>query len=97
MTPEQALARARDAERLVNDPTVKETLSVIERDIYDAWLVCPIRDVEGREALWRMAVTARKFADTLKGTAEAGKLAAHNIRERQSFLDKAKQQVANWR
>ena len=96
MTPEEALKRSRDAERLMNDPMLKDALNIIERDLTEAWHACPVRDVEGREVLWRMAVTARKFRDILKGTMESGKLAADQIQQKQSFIDRAKN-VANWR
>lgn len=97
MTPEEALTRSRNAARLMDDPLLKEAMSSIERDVVEAWLTCPVRDVEGREHLWRMAVTARKLHDILKGTAESGKLAADELRRKeQSLLDRAKQ-VANWR
>ena len=98
MTPEEALRRSNDAARLMDDPLLKETLDLIEKDVTDLWLLCPVRDTEGREAAWRMAVTARKFRDILRGTAESGKLAADQIRQKeQSLLDRAKQNVANWR
>lgn len=91
MTPEQALQRANDAQRILDDPLMKEVLGLIEKDVIDAWLACPVRDVDGREDLWRLAVTARKFRDILKGTAESGRYAAHQIKEKQSFMERAKQ------
>ena len=100
MTPEESLHRSQDAARLMRDPLLIEALDLIERDVREAWLACPVRDKEGREELWRMAVTARKLRDVLKGTMEAGKLAADQIKQRQSFIDRAKAAVggiANWR
>jgi hypothetical protein len=86
MTPEEALRKSREAERLINDPMLKDALGIIERDLADAWIACPVRDTEGREALWRMAVTARKFRDILRGTMESGKLAADQIRRKEESL-----------
>lgn len=91
MTPEDALRRAEKARQLFEDPLLKETLDIMEREVCEAWMTCPVRDIEGRETLWRMAVTTRKFRDMLRGTAESGKLAAQQIRERQSAAERLKQ------
>ena len=97
MTPEEALTRSREAERLLNDPTLKSAMDIIEHDVLEAWLACPVRDKEGREELWRMAVTARKLRDIIKGTVESGKLATDQINRREaSLIDRAKK-LANWR
>jgi len=96
MTPEEALRRAGAAERIFNDPLVQETLSIMEKEISEAWTNCPVRDSEAREALWRMAVTTRKFRDLLKGTMEAGKLAKEHIRQKESPMDRVKQ-IAGFR
>ena len=94
MTPEDALKRSKAAERLFNDPFVQETLNIMEKEVMEAWMSCPVRDVEGREAAWRLAVTTRKFRDLLRGTMEAGKLAADQIhRKEQSLLQRAKNAI----
>lgn len=89
MTPEEALRRAEKARQIIEDPFVQEVLGTMEREVMEAWMACPVRDVEGRETLWRIAVTTRKFRDMLRGTAESGKLAAQQIRERQTFAERA--------
>lgn len=96
MTPEEALRRANAAERIFNDPIVQETLKIMEQEIAEAWTTCPVRDVEAREALWRMAVTTRKFRDLLKGTMEAGKLAKEHIRQKETAMERVKQ-IAGFR
>lgn len=85
MTPEEALKRSNAAQRIYNDPLVKETLDLMEKEVMEAWLACPVRDEAGREMLWRMAVTTRKFRDLLKGTMEAGKLAKHQLESKKTF------------
>lgn len=89
MTPEEALRRAEKARQLFEDPVLKEVLEIMEREVFEAWMSCPIRDVEGRESAWRLAVTTRKFKDMLRGTMESGKLAAAQIRERETFAERA--------
>ena len=88
MTPEEALRKAKAAERIFNDPVVKETLDVMDAEIMAAWKACPVRDIEAREALWRMAVTTGKFRDLLRGTMESGKLALDQIHRKESALQK---------
>lgn len=97
MTPEEALRRANQARQVFEQPIVQETLDFMEKEIMEAWKACPIRDVEAREALWRMAVTTGKFRELLRGTMESGKMAADEIRRKQSILDKAKTAVTNFR
>ncbi len=97
MTPEEALRRAKQAEQVFTAPIVKETLDFMEREVMEAWMACPVRDVEAREALWRMAVTTRKFRDLLKGTMESGKLALDEINRKQSFAEKTKAAVNQFR
>ena len=94
MEPEEALRKAKAAERIFNDPIVKETLDMMDAEIMAAWKQCPIRDLEAREALWRMAVTTGKFRDLLRGTMESGKLALDQIRRKESAMDKVRN-VAN--
>lgn len=93
MTPDEALKRARDAKALLDNSTLKEALGIIEKDVVEAWLACPVRDVEGRESAWRMAVTARKFRDLLRGTAEGEKFALHQIQEKKDFLSRTKNAI----
>lgn len=97
MTPEEVLRRAGAAERIFNDPLTQETLDIMETEVMEAWMACPVRDAEGREALWRIAVTTRKFRDLLRGTMEAGKLARDQILRKQSFAEKTKAAVSNFR
>ena|SRR3990167_6511616 len=93
MTPEEALRKSHAAARIFNDPLVQETLDLMEKEIMEAWMTCPVRDKDAREDLWAMAVTTRKFRDILRGTMESGKLAADQIRrieEQKTFLQKQK-------
>ena len=97
MTPEDALRRANQARQVFEQPIVKETLDFMEKEILEQWTGCPVRDVEAREALWRMAVTTRKFRELLRGTMESGKLAADAIQRKKSALERVANKVSNWR
>ena len=89
MTAEEALRRANQARQVFDQPIVKETLDFMEREVTDMWAATPIRDVEAREALWRMAVTTRKFRELLRGTMESGKLAADEIARKRTLMERA--------
>lgn len=97
MTPEQELQKAELARQVLETPIVKETLDFMERECMEFWLACPVRDTEGREALWRMAVTTRKFRDLLRGTMESGKIAAAQIAEKKSLAERAKDTIRQFR
>jgi hypothetical protein len=98
MSPQDALKRANAAGQLFQNPLMAETLDFMEKEVMEAWMACPVRDVEAREALWRMAVTTRKFRDLLRGTMESGKIAAEQIRQQEeSLAARASRAVANFR
>ena len=97
MSPEEALRRSNQARQVFEQPIVKETLDFMEREIMEQWTGCPVRDVEAREALWRMAVSVRKFRELLRGTMESGKLAADEIHRKRSAVEKLRKLADNWR
>lgn len=74
--------RANQAERLLTDPLLIEALELIEREIIEQWEACPVRDIEGRETVWRLYKTAKKFRDILKGAVESGKVAEFQEKNR---------------
>lgn len=72
--------RAEHAQRLLNDELLSETLKAIKDEVSRAWIDCPARDKEGKEALWQLAKTADKFESLLRGYVETGKLATANLK-----------------
>ena len=97
LTPEEALRRANQAKAILDQPIVTETLDLMESEIMEAWMACPVRDVEGRETLWRIAVSTRKFRDILRGTMEAGKLAKDQIERKQTAMQRVANIAQNFR
>ncbi len=67
-------ARADRAADLLSNDVLMMALDVIEREVIDAWESCPTRDKEGKEELWRLYKTSKKFRGVLLGYVEAGKL-----------------------
>lgn len=93
MTPDRELQaqidRAEHADRLLNDTLLQEALAAIKGEVHRAWIDCPARDHEGKEALWQLAKTADKFETLLRGYVETGKLARMNLKafeERKGLL-----------
>lgn len=81
------IARAREAEQIINTPVYAESMEKMKREIIEKWASCPARDVEGREWLWQHYQVALKFEEALKETMNTGKLA---LKERElSLVEKA--------
>lgn len=93
MTPEQTLARADAAQRILNDPLVVEALATIEKEVVEAFFACPTRDLEGMRILQTDLRLARQFRGILQSAIEKGKLTAHDLREKESFLQQAVRKI----
>lgn len=72
--------RAAKAQELLDNELLCEALESIEREILDQWVECPARDKDGKEALWQLIKTARKFRGVLQGYVQTGKLAADQLK-----------------
>lgn len=72
--------RAEHAGRLLQDELLAHALGAIKAEVQRAWIDCPQRDKEGKEALWQLAKTADKFEALLRGYIESGKLAQMNLK-----------------
>lgn len=80
MTPEQEMHRGDEARRLLDSKVMSEALGALESEIVAQWEQCPARDKEGKEALWQLLKTKKKFERLLTGYIETGKLARENLR-----------------
>ncbi len=80
--------RGQYAQQLLDSALLKEALDAIEKEVLDQWVACPARDKEGKEALWQLIKTSRKFREILIGYINTGKLATANLKrfEEQSAL-----------
>ena len=80
--------RGQYAQQLLDSALLKEALDAIEKEVLDQWVDCPARDKEGKEALWQLIKTSRKFREILTGYVNTGKLATANLKrfEEQSAL-----------
>jgi hypothetical protein len=80
--------KAAKALSLTENELLNEALSAIDSEVMEQWINCPSRDKEGKEALWQLIKTSRKFRSILTGYIESGKLAAEQLKryEKESLL-----------
>lgn len=73
---------------LLENELLKEALAAIDKEVMEQWIECPARDKEGKEALWQLIKTSRKFRSILNGYIQSGKLATEQLKryEKESFL-----------
>jgi hypothetical protein len=86
--------RGQLSQSLLENELLKEALEAIDKEVMEQWIQCPARDKEGKEALWQLIKTSRKFRSILEGYIETGKLASDQLKafedkKRFSFLKRA--------
>lgn len=79
MTPEQLIARAEAAKRILEDPLVQEAFKTLETDVCEAWMKSGIRDAQGQHELLLMAQTARKFKAIFETLVQTGEVERHRL------------------
>jgi hypothetical protein len=80
MKEHDEIERARQAQEALNNPAVIAALEAIEAEVIEQWEKCPSRDQDGKEALWQLYKTSKKFRAYLSGYINTGKLAAENLK-----------------
>ena len=73
-SPDELLALADSAARVLDEPAFKEAHLVIEKSILAQIEACPIRDVEGLQLLVQLLKLHRKYLGVLQGAVETGKI-----------------------
>ena len=80
LDPAEQVERGRQAAELLSHPILSAALDAIEAEVVEQWGDCPARDTEGKEALWQLLKTSKKFRAILTGYVNSGKLSAENMR-----------------
>jgi hypothetical protein len=89
MTPQEQANRGHEAQRLLDSDLLKDALAAIDAEVVMQWEKCPARDKDGKEALWQLLKTSKKFQRLLLGYVQTGKLAQENLkRHEESKLDR---------
>jgi hypothetical protein len=80
--------KGRLALSLSENELMNEALDALDKEVMEQWIECPARDKEGKEALWQLIKTSRKFRSILTGYIESGKLATEQLKrfEKESKL-----------
>lgn len=82
--------KGRLALSLSENELLNEALDALDKEVMEQWIECPARDKEGKEALWQLIKTSRKFRSILTGYIESGKLATEQLKrfEKESKLSR---------
>lgn len=80
MTPIEEQTRGQEAQMLLDSELLQEALTAIEAEVIAQWEKCPARDSEGKEALWQLYKTSKKFRAVLTGYVQTGKLASEQLK-----------------
>lgn len=86
MSSEQDVERGRLAESVLSNSVYIESFALIEQGLIAAWRGC--RDKEEREALHKLLALLDKTRNTLESTMRTGKLAAEDLRQKQSLAQR---------
>ena len=78
-----AIQRAEHAKRLLDDDLVKEAFATIEREMTALWQGSPEADHEGRERIYRMLWSARRFRAFFEAVVENGIIEQHRLQQLQ--------------
>lgn len=73
-------SKAVRAQNLLDNELFAESHAKLEADLVAAWIASEPRDVEGREAAWRMIHANRKQKDFFQAVVNNGKLAAAELK-----------------
>lgn len=77
----KATEQAAQAQRLLDDPTLKAAFKTLEDSYTAAWRTTLIDDVSGREKLFLAINIVGKVRDHLQAAVNNGKLAAADLKE----------------
>lgn len=73
-------SRGMRATELLENDVLLDALKAIEEEVIQQWEACPSRDKDGKEALWQLFKTSKKFRNILIGYVETGKLATEQMK-----------------
>jgi glycerol-3-phosphate O-acyltransferase len=84
MMPIEQQTRGQRAQELLDNETLQQALDAIEAEVIQLWGDCPARDTDGKEALWQLYRTSKKFRGLLTGYVQTGKLATENMKHHEA-------------
>lgn len=84
-------ARGLRANELMADDLIVEAFTQLDKRLDEEWANSPVRDTEGRERIWLMKKLLKNVGDHLKEIAQTGKMAALQLEQERTMLQKAKE------
>lgn len=72
---ENEIRRAEQAQMILTHPLFTEAFEKLDRELRDAWLKSPSRDVDGRESLWLSVKLLSQVRTHLESLVNTGKMA----------------------
>ena len=90
MSPEEAVIRGERARQFLEDPFVTDAFESCKKEILALWEATPARDVDAREWLWKLYQAQLRFESIFKGYVDSGKIAADQLRHKQSIPQRIK-------
>lgn len=85
MTPEQQIARAEEAKRLLESELFQEAFETLEQEWTEKWMNSQANDEAGREKCWLAIKMLHKLRGDLKSVMEASKLARAELNRARSL------------
>lgn len=90
ITLTKATERAAQAQRLLDDPMLKDAFKTLEDGYQAAWRTTLIDDISGREKLFLAVNVIGKVRDHLAGIVNGGKLAKAELQEIAKLTERKK-------
>lgn len=86
MSDEQHVEQGRLAQQVLDNPVYQDAYKQVEKGIIDAWREA--RSPQDREQLHQLLMMLSKAKNVLESTMRAGKLAQHEIQQKQSLMQR---------
>jgi hypothetical protein len=69
-----AEVKADQAKALLENPMFRKAFDEVKEALYQSWSEVPVRDVEGREWIFKLFIAQQRFESIFKGYIDTGKL-----------------------
>lgn len=89
---EEIIQRGQTAERLLQEPVLKEAIEGMKKEAVAIWAAVPTKDVEERERVWRYYKVVERFETLLKEYVHTGRFELHE----KTLKEKASNIVRRW-
>jgi hypothetical protein len=85
MRPEEEIAKAREALKVVESPLIQGCFAEMDRMLLDQLVASPVEATGLRDKIWALLCMRRKFEEMLRIYADRGKLAEDDIASKRDW------------